>query len=259
MAAKRKLQARRRQKPARKPLSHWLRPAFVVFVVGSSVTGLAMMLEWMKDPDAWPVKAVQVEGDVSYLGIDALQSFLEPMMKQGFFSAQVGEIQSQLQARPWVEQVSVRRVWPNRVQVHITEQRPVARWGEAGFLNPRGEYFSPQEGADIAGLPRLDGPDGYEQRVLSMFAQMRKSLRPLQLEVIRLQLDARRAWHVRLDNGLKMELGRRDPLRRVERFIRAYPAIMAEGNGAVESVDLRYSNGVAVHWQSMNKQSKRTG
>ncbi|TCK17320.1 cell division protein FtsQ [Thiogranum longum] len=259
MAAKRKLQARRRQKPARKPLSFWLRPVFVVLVVSSSVAGLALMLEWMKDPSAWPVQNVQIEGDLNHLDADVLQSFLEPMTKQGFFSVQVGEIQSQLQARPWVEQVSVRRVWPDLVQVHIREQQPVVRWGETGFLNPRGEYFSPQAHVEIAGLPWLAGPDGYEKRVLSMFAQMRKSLRPLQLEVVRLQLDARRAWHVTLNNGLKMELGRRDPLQRVARFIRAYPEIMAAGSGRVVSVDLRYSNGVAVRWQSMNKQAKSTG
>ncbi len=259
MAVKRKVQARRRQKPTHKPLSHWLRPAFVVLVVSGSVAGLALMLEWMKDPSAWPVKTVQIEGELHYLDIDALQSFLEPMTKQGFFTVQVGEIQSQLQAQPWVEQVSVRRVWPDRVQVRIREQQAVVRWGDAGFLNPRGEYFSPHNSIDIAGLPQLAGPDGYEQRVLSMFAQMRKSLRPLQLAIVKLQLDARRAWHVQLDNGLKMELGRRDPLQRVARFVHAYPAIMAAGSGRVVSVDLRYSNGVAVRWQSMNKQAKRTG
>ena len=259
MAAKRKVQARRRQKPVRKPLSHWLRPAFVTLVLSGSVAGLAFMLEWMKDPSAWPVNAVQIEGELRYLDANALQSFLEPMMEQGFFAMRVGEIQSQLQARPWVEQVSVRRVWPDRVQVRIREQQPVVRWGDSGFLNPRGEYFSPQDTIGITGLPQLAGPDGYEQRVLSMFAQMRESLRPLQLSIVSLQLDARRAWHVQLDNGLKMELGRRDPLQRVARFVHAYPAIMAAGNGSVVSVDLRYSNGVAVHWQSMNKQAKHTG
>jgi len=259
VAAKRSVQARRKQKPPRKPLSYWLRPAFVALVVGSSVAGLVLMLEWMKDSHAWPMKTVQIEGDLRYINTDALQTFLVPMTEEGFFAVRVAEIQSQLQARPWVERVSVRRVWPDRMQVNIREQQPVARWGKAGFLNPRGEYFSPQSAVEIAGLPQLAGPDGHEQRVLSMFAQIRKSLRPLQLEVVQLQLDARRAWHVQLDNGLKMELGRRDPLQRVARFVHAYPAIMAAGSGRVVSVDLRYSNGVAVHWQSIDKQAQRTG
>ncbi len=258
VAAKRKVQAKRRQKAPRKPLSHWFRPAFVTLVVCGSVAGLALMLEWMKDPHAWPVKTVRIEGDFRYLDRAVLQDFLTPMSDEGFFGVRVAQIQSQLQARPWVEQVSVRRVWPNRLQIHIREQQPVARWGESGYLNPRGELFEPQPAVDVAGLPQLAGPNGHEQRVLSMYAQIRKTLRPLQLEVVQLQLDARRAWHAQLNNGLKMELGRRNSLQRVARFVRAYPAIMAAGNGKVMSVDLRYSNGVAVHWQSIDKQAKRT-
>lgn len=257
MAAKRKVQAQRRQKAPRKPLAYWLRPAFVVLVVSGSVAGLALMLDWMKDPRAWPVNNVRIEGDFRHLDRIALQGSLAPMLEQGFFGSQVAEIQSQLQARPWVEQVSVRRVWPDRVQISINEQQAVARWGARGYLNPRGELFEPELVVEIDGLPQLAGPDGHEQRVLAMYARMRKALRPLRLQVTQLQLDARRAWHVRLDNGLKMELGRHDPLQRVARFVRAYPSIMATGNGTVMSVDLRYSNGVAVHWQSVNRQVKQ--
>ena len=258
MVAKRKMQAKSRQKAPRKPLSHWFRPAFVTLVVCGSVAGLTLMLEWMKNPHAWPVKTVQIEGDFRYLDRTVLQEFLAPMTDDGFFGVRVARIQSELQARPWVEQVSVRRVWPNQLQIRIREQQAVAHWGEDGYLNPLGELFEPQPAVDVAGLPQLAGPTGHEQRVLTMYARMRKTLHPLQLEVEQLQLDARRAWHVQLNNGLKMELGRHDPLQRVARFVRAYPAIMAVGNGKVMSVDLRYSNGVAVHWQSIDKQAERT-
>ncbi|VAW80697.1 Cell division protein FtsQ [hydrothermal vent metagenome] len=263
MAAKRKVQAERRQKAPRKPLSYWLRPAFVVLVVTGSVTGLTLMLEWMKNPHDWPVENVRIEGDFRYLDRVALQSSLAPMLEQGFFGVQVAGIQVQLQSRPWVEEVSVRRVWPDRVQISIKEQQPVARWGVQGYLNPHGELFEPEPDVEIDGLPHLAGPDGHEQRVLTMYSRMRKALQPLQLQVAQLQLDARRAWHVQLSNGLKMELGRRDPLQRVARFVRAYPSIIAADNGTVMSVDLRYSNGVAVHRKSINKQAtqqaKRTG
>jgi len=143
------------------------------------------------------------------------------------------------------------------VQISIKEQQAVARWGAQGYLNPNGELFEPLPVVKVEGLPHLTGPDGHEQRVLAMYSRMRKALQPLQLQVVQLQLDARRAWHVQLDSGLRMELGRRDPLQRVARFVRAYPLIMAAEKGTVMSVDLRYSNGVAVHWQSVNKQAKQ--
>ncbi len=261
MARRRTGQARsrRRDKAPRKPLAYWLRPVFVALVVGSSLGGLALMVEWMKDPRAWPVRTVRIEGELRYLDRPALQAFLAPMTADGFFGLRVADIQARLQARPWIDRVSVRRVWPDQVEIRVREQQPVARWGGGGFLNPRGEVFRPDAAEEIPGLPELSGPDGHARRVLDMYAKLRATLQPLRTGIARLQLDARRAWHIRLDDGLQMELGRRDPLRRVARLVRAWPAIMATGNGRMVSVDLRYSNGVAVHWQTKDIQAEHTG
>jgi cell division protein FtsQ len=71
----------------------------------------------------------------------------------------------------------------------------------------------------------------------------------LGLVIDELHQDARRAWHLKLSNGMSVELGRKDPLQRLARFIGVYPAILASTTAAViEQVDLRYSNGFALRW-----------
>ena len=84
-------------------------------------------------------------------------------------------------------------------------------------------------------------------------------LQPLQLGVEALELDPRRAWRVKLDNGLTVDVGRNHPANRIARFVRVYPSILAGGNGRVESVDLRYSNGFAVRWQQLDTEAESTG
>ena len=67
------------------------------------------------------------------------------------------------------------------------------------------------------------------------------------------------SWRVQLSNGLTVEVGRHDPMQRVERFVRVYPAILAAANGRLVAVDLRYSNGFAVRWEAMNEAIKGAG
>lgn len=254
--AKRK-QARAKQK---QPVSlHWLKPVLAVGSVAASAIGLALLVQWMQDPRAWPLNKVQVEGQFQHLQQTGLEDEIAPLLEQGFFVVDVAEIQQQLGSLPWVNDVSVRRVWPDRITVSIVEQKAVARWGNNGFLNQQAEVFIPSSPVDIAGLSQLAGPQGYEQRVLDMYRKLQILLQPLRLAVDDLQLDARRAWHVTLSNGLVLEIGRGQPVERMSRFVRVYPSILAAGSGRVIAVDLRYSNGFAVRWQPLEDETSKTG
>ena len=44
----------------------------------------------------------------------------------------VDEARARLEALPWVKSAEVRRVWPDRISVHIVERRPVALWQNEG-------------------------------------------------------------------------------------------------------------------------------
>ncbi|MCO6414222.1 MAG: cell division protein FtsQ/DivIB [Thiogranum sp.] len=250
-------QAKRRQKF--RPSWGWVKPGLALLTVAGSAGGLTLMLHWMQDARAWPVRTVQVEGQFRHLEKARLQDEVLPLAQAGFFAVNVSDIQERIEQMPWVDQVSVRRVWPDRLTVKVVEQQPVARWGERGFLNGRAQLFEPQQPVDLTQLPQLAGPAGYEQRVLEMHGRLLNLLQPLRLGVAELQLDARRTWRVQLSNGLAVEIGRYDPLERIERFVRVYPAILAAGKGAIESVDLRYSNGFAVRWQQTDEKTRSTG
>jgi cell division protein FtsQ len=150
-------------------------------------------------------------------------------------------------------------VWPDQLSIAVREQQPVAYWGDKGFLNPRAQVFEPEQAVDLPALPRFEAPDGHEQRVLLMYRQLHDMLKPLQLSVGSLRLDARRTWRVQLSNDLTVEIGRSDPVDRIARFVRVYPAILAAGSGQVMSVDLRYSNGFAVRRQQVEAKAESAG
>ena len=49
----------------------------------------------------------------------------------------------------------VRREWPGTVHVHVTEEQPIARWGEAAYINPQGVVFDGASFDRYAELPQL--------------------------------------------------------------------------------------------------------
>ena len=92
------------------------------------------------------------------------------------------------------------------------------------------------------------------------FNEMNNFLEKIGLKVVQIDVDQRRAWRIRLDNGLRLRLGRRRVLDRLKRFIAVYPVIVARQAGVIEQVDLRYTNGLAVRWRKENnRQPEKSG
>lgn len=206
-------------------------------------------MRWLSDPLRFPLSVVEVKGDFRYLLKGELQTAMAPYVTGGFFTVDVAAVRAATEQLPWVYRASVKRIWPATLRVEITEQTPVAHWGEHGYLNDRGEAFEPEHAASTPDLPQLSGPDGQEQKVLEHYRQVAGTLAALGLQVVRVALDGRRAWTVYLDNGVELRLGRAGPWQRLQRFVRAWPDVFAGRVADLRSVDLRYSNGFSVLWQ----------
>ncbi|HHO67611.1 MAG TPA: FtsQ-type POTRA domain-containing protein [Gammaproteobacteria bacterium] len=242
----RKRQARRKQQSRRFDWRPWLRPAAVTVLFLTVTASLAAAVAWALDPVNLPLRHVRVEGDFRHLDRAALEARLLPVTEGGFFGVDVAAVRRSVQDMAWVDRVSVRRVWPDRLVVQVQEQQPVARWGETAYLNPRGEVFVPKHLAAGLQLPRLAGPAGRGRQVLAAYRRMGDILAGLRLGIEELRQDERRAWHLRLSNGVAIELGRAEPQRRLARFVAVYPALLVSEQVGISAVDLRYSNGFAV-------------
>jgi cell division protein FtsQ len=155
--------------------------------------------------------------------------------------------------------VTVRRVWPDRLQIQVVEQRPVAYWGTDALLNDRGLAFRPAPASFPSGLPRLAGPLGSERRVLLRYRDLSARFAERNLRIAELELTARRAWRLRIDGGPRVLLGRSDFDRRVERLVRVLDRVAGPADAARAQIDLRYTNGMAVRLGAQTDLSESTG
>jgi cell division protein FtsQ len=201
---------------------------------------------------------VQISGQFQHLTSAQLQEAVAGTVVGGFFTVNVQAVMRAARTLPWVDTASVRRVWPDTLRLEVTEQVPVARWGEHDLLNRRGERFAPPADTLPSGLPQLQGPDGLEATLTASYYEMGKALAPDGLKITRLIQDPRRSWHVGLDNGIELRLGHDSAYTRLLRFVRLYPKVLATRATEIATIDLRYTNGFAVAWNHQPDNTKPT-
>jgi len=220
----------------------WIVVALIV------VPALWWLFDTLSDPRFMPVSAVRVEGEFKHQTRAQLHAAISEYAAGGFFSVDADAVRRAALRLPWVASASVRRVWPDTLQVAVTEHKPLARWGTNALLNERGIVFAPAIESFPPGLPLLVGPPGLEAAVLERMAKINNTLQPLRQQVQRVTLDDRRAWSVTLSNGVELLLGREEIDARVQRYVDAYPSALALRMAQLAAVDLRYTNGFAARW-----------
>ena len=213
------------------------------FLVG--ITALACTLagaNWLLRSSLFPVRVVEVSTPLEHVSRQDLQAVLAHYAAGNFFAARIDEVRAAAEQVPWVRRASVRRVWPDRLEVAIEEHVAFARWGSEGLVDTHGERFA---AASDAGLPLFVGPPGSEAEMTRRYARFADVLAPLGSPLERIVLSARHGWQLRLANGLQITLGR-DVDAADERLARFVEAYARAGNVRADVIDLRYPNGFAV-------------
>jgi len=195
-----------------------------------------------------PVESVQIEGEFKYLDKQKLREQAIPVVNGSFFSVDLVAVRNALIDLPWVEDVSVRRQWPDRLLVRVIEKQPVVFWGEDALLSAKGKLFVPGKKLDI-NLPQLTGPEGQHQTMLKELARMQAWLLETGLYIQDMQLDARRSWTLKMTTGMEIRLGRKQLHERLHRFVSVFKSDLQSEKREIKHIDMRYTNGFAVAWK----------
>jgi cell division protein FtsQ len=205
-----------------------------------------------------PLKRVEVAGRFQRVQpLDVEKAVRLQVGKRGLVAVDLDAVSRAVQLIPWVDRASVARSWPQGLRVHVIEQIPVARWGESGLLNTRGEVFVNDSRHVPVELPQLVGPEGFEAQMTERYLAAQQRLVEAGMRVSRLQLDERGAWELALDNGVILRLGRLRIDERFDRFMAAASRIVVSRATEISYVDMRYANGFAIGWRSANGEVKR--
>lgn len=226
--------------------------ADLLILVGAAAL-LAGGALWLVRVPSLPVKQVVFVEPLAHTRRGEIEQVLPSALRGNFFSLDLESVRLALEQLPWARKVRVRRVWPARLEISIEEHRPLARWGEGlgELVNSHGEVFAallPDE--EMAQLPLLSGPPGTARELLERYAEFTETFMAVGERPVQVVLSPRLAWQLKLNNGVRVEIGREHPkspvATRLQRFVDAYPAMVAKLPVKPAVVDLRYPNGFAM-------------
>lgn len=150
----------------------------------------------------------------------------------------------------WVEQVDIQRDWKKGLIVHVTPRHAVAKFGSERLVDSNGVVFKPadQKEVDAKHWTQLQGD---EKDVLSMMQQVKQVndwYVPLGLQLKEVIVTSRMTWLFRFDNGLRILVNHDNTSEKLYRLSMMLQHQLNAKLPKMQSIDLRYKNGMAVTW-----------
>lgn len=217
---------------------------------------LASGVWWITQRPMFTLKVIRLEGaqvPLRHVNPATVRGTALPRITGNFFTANLDTVRLAFESVPWVRKATVRREWPNILIVALEEHVALGTWGEDGhLLSVKGDIFIANlaEAEEDGSLPEFTGPAGSEKEVVARFKELHEWFAPVNLTPGAVQLSSRYAWSIKLNNGMTVELGREQDKvtlkERVERLVGIYPQLVALLQDRIESVDMRYPNGMAL-------------
>jgi len=227
----------------------WDKPQLLLWIANllyamSAILLLYAVLFLVVHLPVFPLRDITVNGDLKYVTREQVQYIVNQQLKGNFFTLDLKKARGAFEKLPWVRTVSMRRRWPDGLEVSLEEHVALARWGNMALVNTKGELF--QAASSDSNLPEFVGQPGSEKEVAMNYMSFKQQLASLKLAPKQVILSPRRAWQLKLDNGMVVELGRDQVATRLTKFISVYDRTLGAIQRKVQYVDLRYPNGFAV-------------
>lgn len=204
----------------------------------------------------FPLREVRMSDAYHHVTVEQIEAIVQGELRGNFFTVNLPRVRAAFESLPWVRRVEVRRQWPDRLEVALEEHVPLARWGADALVNTHGEVFT---AAYNGKLLTFVGARESLKEITIQYEFFRRNLAEIGLQPVQIQVSPRRAWRVRADNGLTIELGREDIEPRLARFVGAYPRTIGRLQRRIDHVDLRYSNGFAVRIAELRNEPRDKG
>jgi len=158
----------------------------------------------------------------------------------------VADARAKLEAIPWVAEATVRKFYPDRLQITITEREPFALWqinGKVQVIAADGTVLSNLIEPRLAALPFVVGPGAAVAArdflaVLDAYPAIRDQVRAAILV-------AERRWNLRLKSGLDVRLPDTEVERALDTLVRLDREKALLGRD-ITAVDLRLADRVTV-------------
>ncbi len=247
-----------------------IKPFLMATLFCMLVVSVVVVNNQLKDKVLFPITDVVLKGNISNVSQTTLKELVLNNLKQGFFNINLNAIAQNIENLNWVAQATLRRVWPNTVEILVREHQAVAVWDENTLLSANGILFKVESITGYEQFVQINGQPEHAKELLSAYSELEQLITSYGLNIKTLQSVDSGEMNVLFNTKLSSIFAMQDKEIQFKRFASlletGYLAINTEQNTlnkkALKSIDLRYSNGFSVVWQEpqthlLNKRQKQ--
>ena len=194
-----------------------------------------------------PIQTIVVSGEPTEAERRRVEETVASAELAGILSTNLDAIEAQLKRLGWTRSVTVRRHWPDRLEIRLHKVVPVARWGDHDYLAADGQPLKLPD--HYAHLPALNAHISTPQQTMEVYRLLQLFASRQELRITRLTESPQGEWQVGFSGGMHLRLGARDVNERMERFLRAYAVALKDQPRRIDYVDARYTSGIAVRFK----------
>ena len=188
-----------------------------------------------------PIDRVVVNGDFYHLKEKEVINLIDQKVKDGFLSLNLSGLNKYLENEPWIRNVTIRRSWPSTIIVDITEEKPIARWGEKQVLNNVGDYLEITDKQSIKNLPTFTSEFGKSKEMIKSYQLISEIFGPTGLQVQEIRRDVVGSWLITTSSGIQINLGRDQLVQKLRRFQVVWSAQLTSQVEKIKTIDMRLS------------------
>ena len=189
-----------------------------------------------------------------------LQQLLGEKADTNLLKADLQSYLAKLETVDWVGQVDVRRDWQQGIVVNVVPRQAVAKFGSERLVDANGTVFKPADSNDLnnASLMQLQGDSQNAVVMMQQIKQVSDWFMPLGMKIEEVIVTPRMAWLFRFDNGLRVLVDNDNTSEKLYRLSIMLQNQLKPQLKTLQTVDLRYKNGMAITKRPVIQQASDT-
>ena len=189
-----------------------------------------------------------------------LQQLLGEKADTNLLKADLQSYLAKLETVDWVGQVDVRRDWQQGIVVNVVPRQAVAKFGSERLVDANGMVFKPADSNDLnnTSLMQLQGDSQNAIVMMQQIKQVSDWFMPLGIKIEEVIVTPRMAWLFRFDNGLRVLVDNDNTSEKLYRLSIMLQNQLKPQLKTLQTVDLRYKNGMAITKRPVIQQANDT-
>lgn len=177
-----------------------------------------------------------------------LQQLLGEKADTNLLKADLQSYLAKLETVDWVGQADVRRDWQQGIVVNVVPRQAVAKFGSERLVDANGMVFKPADSNDLnnTSLMQLQGDSQNAIVMMQQIKQVSDWFMPLGIKIEEVIVTPRMAWLFRFDNGLRVLVDNDNTSEKLYRLSIMLQNQLKPQLKMLQTVDLRYKNGMAI-------------